>query len=536
MSIRRAAWREGSGTGWHEDLIWYAAAIHQMKLLTPRLREFEVLVAGLIEARTSEERARHEGKMAEIARKWSDPRSLGYQSQVHGTFVRSQDWPSHNGGRALWQECAHNHWFFLPWHRAYLLEFENVARAHIAELGGPADTWALPYWNYSDYRTRRIAAELPRPLRGTTLPDGVQVPGVEPDDDGRLLNPLFDPTRVMTAGPDTGATPENELWADATDALTRPHFANRQDVSSVSLGGGYLEDASQFHRADEIGMLDVQPHGSVHGQVGGNMWLFETAGLDPAFWMHHNNVDRLWETYARDLGHDYPFSTSGPPSDERRSWETQAFRFLRPDGAPVTWTAKQVIDVEVLGYSYDTTQAPQFGPITPAPPAAEIDPFGFAPGNLAPEPVAAALGVPLADAVDVPLSSGTHEDGFGFADDQVVEGTRWVLRFDGIRAMQPAPTSYLVYLGLEAGQAADSRDRTHYVGLLSLFGVHEATRDDGTSSGSGRVRFFDATFQVTSLGAGFDPLRPNVRLVPLNPGRSLAAADMSIERITLEVA
>ena len=41
-ATRRAAWREGAADGWHEDLIWYAAAIHQMRLLTPRLDEFEV--------------------------------------------------------------------------------------------------------------------------------------------------------------------------------------------------------------------------------------------------------------------------------------------------------------------------------------------------------------------------------------------------------------------------------------------------------------------------------------------------------------
>jgi tyrosinase len=536
MRTRRAAWREGSTNGWHDDLRWYAAAVHQMKLLTPGLSDFEELVNGLLEARTVAERTGHERQLAEIARGWSDPRSLGFQSQVHGTFVASGDWPSHSGRRVLWQECAHNHWFFLPWHRAYLLEFENVARAHIADLGGPADTWALPYWNYSDYRTNPNAAELPRPLRGQTLPEGVQIPGLQPDESGRLLNPLFDRTRVMTAGPATGATPQEQLWADATDALTRPHFANRQDLSSVSLGGGYLEDARQFHLANEIGMMDVQPHGSVHGQVGGNMWLFETAGLDPAFWMHHNNVDRLWETYARDLGHGYPFTTPGPPSDERRSWDTHAFRFLRPEDPPVTWTAKQVTDVEELGYTYDSTAAPQFGRVPPTSLAADIDPFGFAPGDLAPEPVAAALGVPLAGAVDVFLTSGSDDDGFGFTDEVIVDGTRWVLRFDGIRATRPAPTSYLIYLGLDADEAADPDDRTHYVGLLSLFGVHEATRDDGTSSGSGRVRFFDATFQVTSLGPGFDPLHPNVRLVPLNPGRDLAGAAMSIERITLEVA
>lgn len=533
MAVRRAAWREGSASGWHDDLVWYAAAIHQMKLATPRLDEYQELLIALLQGGPERPLSR---QMAAIARRWSDPRSLGYQSQVHATFVRSDDWPSHNGARAVWHQCAHNHWFFLPWHRAYLVEFERVAREHIRHLGGPADTWGLPYWNYSDYLAQRRALELPLPLRGAVLPDGIEIAGVEPDGQGRLLNPLFDPTRIMTAGPDTGSQPAAELWADASDALHRPHFATRQDLAAVSFGGGYLERLAQFHRAEEIGMLDAQPHGSVHNQVGGSMWLFESAGLDPAFWMHHNNIDRLWETYARELDHSYPFSSPGPPGEERSGWETHPFTFLRPDGSSSTWTAQKVTSVEDLDYDYDTIAAPQFVPVSPIPPEASIDPFGFAPDDVAPEPVAAALGVPLAGKLDVTLGAGSDDDAFGIADDAAVEGTRWVLRFDGIRAARPAPTSYQVYLGLEDGEPADASDRTHYVGLLSLFGVYEATREDGTGSGSGRSRFFDATFQVTSLGADFDPLRPALRLVPLNPGRDLAGADMSIERITLEVA
>ena len=36
--------------------------------------------------------------------------------------------------------CAHANWFFLPWHRAYLLYFEEVCRA-----ASGYDAFALPY-------------------------------------------------------------------------------------------------------------------------------------------------------------------------------------------------------------------------------------------------------------------------------------------------------------------------------------------------------------------------------------------------------
>ena len=52
------------------------------------------------------------------------------------------------------------------------------------------------------------------------------------------------------------------------------------------------------------------------------MASFFTAGLDPVFWMHHANIDRLWETYAHDLDHGYPFPQGRPASGlgrDRRS-------------------------------------------------------------------------------------------------------------------------------------------------------------------------------------------------------------------------
>jgi tyrosinase len=40
--------------------------------------------------------------------------------------------------------CPHGNWYFLPWHRAYLLAFEQICR----QLTGNND-FALPYWNWT---------------------------------------------------------------------------------------------------------------------------------------------------------------------------------------------------------------------------------------------------------------------------------------------------------------------------------------------------------------------------------------------------
>ncbi len=532
-AVRRAAWRSDTTDGWHEDLVWYAAAVHQMRLRTPGLDEFfDTLIEAFQQGALAPTLV---GRMSEIASTWSDPLGLGYHSQVHGTFVPVSQWPSVDGRPALWLECAHNHWFFLPWHRAFLLEYEAVARQHIADLEGPADTWGLPYWNYSDFDQDLGWLGLPLPTRGPRLPDGVVVPGVEAELDGSFANPLFIPVRAMQGDPDNADTD----WADATDALLRPHFANQQDTGAVSLGGGVLEEAGNqalFHdQAQEIGQLDMQPHGSVHVQVNGAMALFQTAGLDPLFWMHHCNVDRLWETYAQDLGNSYPFANGvGVGSAAHQSWVTRKFRFLRPGGGTSEWTAPELLDVTSLGYVYDTTAPPPLPPAPEPPKGSELQPFGL--DDAVPEPVASSDDVRLSGrSVEVRLRSG---DGSG--DDVPVAAfpaeARWVLRFDGIRSESPAATSFMVFLGLPDDQDSDRADVAHYGGLLSLFGVYEASQDDGTSPGDGARRQLDVTAQVHAQADTLRPMDVAVRLVPVERGSEVSPVPVSVSRLTLEFA
>ena len=347
-ATRQAAWRSGPSNGWHDDLIWYAAGVHQMRLRTPGLDDFFARLQELLQpGGFTQAKIRRAHRHRE---QWSDLFGLGYHSQIHGTFVQADRWPQINGNAALWKECAHNHWFFLPWHRAYLLEFEAVCRAHIIALEGPAE-WGLPYWNYSDFDGDSARLGMPLPLRGETLPTDVTVPGVEARADGMFPNPLWIPGRSFEGDSD----PADNSWANASTALLRHHFANQEDTGRVSFGGGVIEDATNqglFHdQTTEIGQLDASPHGSVHVRVNGAMALFETAGLDPVFWLHHCNVDRLWETYARDLAHGYPFENGvGAGTPAQQSWNDKEFWFLRADDSFVAWTAPSVLDLSFLDY------------------------------------------------------------------------------------------------------------------------------------------------------------------------------------------
>lgn len=532
---RKAAWSSAvPANGWSEDLRWYAAAIHQMKLLTPALDAYRPLAAQIapllrlqnptaVEAR---ERDRILTALASIIREWGDPRSLGYQAQVHATYMWPRSsWPVFRGQRALWHECAHGNWFFLPWHRAYLIEFEAVARAHIKDLGGPHDSWALPYWNSSDYLTTPEAATLPRALRDPLLPAGVDVAGVD-GAAGQRPNPLHEPSRTGPAM--LAAPPSIADWPDASAALLRKHYANAEDSNLVSFAGGYLEDPTHFHDATELGQVDAQPHGGGHVASGGFMRSFFTAGLDPLFWMHHANVDRLWETYAHDLGHGYPFPDGRPAGrlagEAFTSWSEREFRFLRPDGTVKGWTAPEVLDTEGegLGYRYDTIARPRFNPVGALPEGGDIDPFGFDRADFT--PVAAASDVGIADTVTLVLTGGEGEGAGEVDPDQ-----RWTVRFDGIRSQLPATTSYAVYVDLEDEGTADP---ARLLGALTLFGVFESSTAGNGDRGS--TRLFEATSVVRGLPA-FNPLAARLTLIPTDAAGDLESVGLTVERISLEV-
>ena len=499
-AVRRAAWRAGADNGWHEDLVWYAAAVHQMRLRTPGWTTSSTSWARRPAASDAHRPAHRHGHDRES---WSDPLGLGYQSQVHGTFVPIDAWPSVGGQRARWLECAHNHWFFLPWHRAYLLEYEAVARRHIADLGGPADEWGLPYWNYSDFADDPDRLGLPLPLRGASLPDDVTVPGVDARPDGSFPNPLFIPVRTMQGEPldaDPGGPTRPTL-------LLRPHYANQQDAGAVSFGGGVLEEPGNqalFHdRSREIGQLDMQPHGAVHMQVHGAMSRFQTAGLDPVFWMHHCNVDRLWETYARDLGHGYPFENGAQAGTAaHQSWVDAdlhvpaAGRVRRGvDARRSCWTSRRS--------ATPTTRRPRRRSRRPADAAAAASrgqPFGL--DVPVPEPVSAAAEVVLARrTTEVRLGGGDA----GRPSDDRRPRSRPRRGGCALRRHPQRVAGADLVPGLPRTGGRRRRrsreDAAHYVGLLSLFGVYEASRDDGTSPGDGQRRQLDVTAQVRAQAA-----------------------------------
>ena len=215
-----------------------------------------------------------------------DPIGWLAQAHIHGT-------------RAGFNKCQHGSWFFTPWHRSYLYYFEQI----VASLSGNSN-FALPYWDWS--RTNRI-----------------------PDAFWGVGNPLLDTTRTRVQNSQITSS-------DLTEFVGVDKVNSILDNADFSSFGG---DASG------VGALEVTPHNFIHRWVGGDMRQGDSP-LDPLFWCHHCNVDRLYSEWLLRDGHSAP---------NDNAWRTRAFNdFFTPAGMPTggTLTAESTLDTRNLGYVY----------------------------------------------------------------------------------------------------------------------------------------------------------------------------------------
>ena len=270
------------------------------------------------------------------SRQFSDPTSWSFQAAVHGYF-NGGPWPalvSPPQRNRLWQQCQHQTWFFLPWHRGYLTCFEAIVAKTVRELGGPAD-WALPYWNYSSGGAN--ARKLPRAFLGR--------------DTGGRPNPLWSPRR-----PQFDQNPDYQVPAGITNtgpALAVRFFAGRSDGGSPGFGGpqtDFMHYGGQLNLPS--GALESQPHNLIHDALGGLMGNPDTAALDPIFWLHHCNIDRLWQVWLNRQG--------GRANPDVARWLTGTrFRLHDQNGRPYDFTSSQMTDTRRVlhGFVYDDPDA-----------------------------------------------------------------------------------------------------------------------------------------------------------------------------------
>ena len=403
-----------------------------------------------------------------------DPLSWRYQAAIHGfPGVDSVSDPR------LFGACRHFSWYFLAWHRIYLFFFERMVQLHAED-----PTWSLPYWDYT--KTNDDDSRV--------LPERFRSP--------RSGNPLFTDKRRPVFNDETNAVPMPfDPFCDARPALASPEFTADPANAGTTFGGGMVQDVVHTSVG---GVLENIPHGQVHMLVGGTNpfgWMsrFETAGLDPIFWLHHANLDRLWDVWIGIWG------TAALPTDD--AFLDHEFEFFDNDGSRVSRRIGDILVSEDLGYVYESTDPPEG---TPVPERAAVADGGREEFRVAePELVAASEGVDLSRRSTVPVVGDP-------ASRRRLESApaHWYLRVENVTGESPNAVAYEVYLDLP-DDSAPLEHPDHRAGSVSSFGVPEATRRGSEHGGAGLTHVFDITDVVNRLG-DWDPATASVTVVPVD--------------------
>jgi hypothetical protein len=421
----------------------------------------------------------------------TNPTSWTYLSAVHGTTASVPP-------GAVWNQCQHGSWWFLPWHRMYIYYFERIIRAEVIKAGGPSD-WALPFWDYE----QGGHASLPPAFRQPTMPDGT-------------ANPLFVTQR--SGGMNAGA----QLPSSATSSAAAMAFTAFTPPPSPGFGGG---KTSPQHFFGATGELEFTPHNIVHSLIGGWMGDPDRAASDPIFWLHHCNIDRLWEVWLKKAG--------GRANPTDAQWRTTPFTFHDEAGAQVQLTATDILNTAAqLGYTYQGVTAGAVASLGVAEGADE----GQVADEVQPDMVGASERPTVlmgADAtVDIVIDQRTLTERAVSAADTIATPARVYLSIEDVEAERNPETGYEVYISVPDKPGAVPQ----YIGNVSFFGIQHLSgaRGSGDDASHGFRRVFDITKGVEALrrlGVWDDSLvrvsfRPVSLIMPPSAEEAMSAADV----------
>jgi tyrosinase len=301
-------------------------------------------------------------------------------------------------------DCPHGNWWFYVWHRGYTGYFEQTIRA---VSGNPGFT--LPYWDWT--RLPRIPAGMFDGVLDPTnaayrrytfnlevFTDAIKAPLL------RYWNALLPTQRAQLQL--RGYATFDDMWNDmrafnaktniasAGDIAFAPTFAARYLTrTNPNLDGKALADvapdvvrdglkpirftdpvvANSFtsvratsHNVPPAGrgafsMLEGLPHNNVHNYIGGagpldygpygNM-TNNLSPIDPIFFLHHSNMDRLWDSWTRkQIRIGQPILPTDPAV--RAQLENEPFLFFVDGNARYVTNGRAGMYLHTTAFDYD---------------------------------------------------------------------------------------------------------------------------------------------------------------------------------------
>ncbi|CAM1501394.1 Fc.00g105560.m01.CDS01 [Cosmosporella sp. VM-42] len=275
-------------------------------------------------------------------------------------------------GSSDWQGyCPHGEDIFLPWHRPYLLLFEQrlvetatklasqYPQKYRAQYTAAASSLRAPYWDWAagpSVPPATIPAKMAvKVAQGTGL-QTIQV-------DNPLATYKFPKSAVTGAFGPFDSQDRAQIYR-CPSPQSYPGSAN--NLLSQSPYKQWVYDAftytttfKEFASTSSSGISLEQIHNNIHwdGACGGQFLDADFAGFDPLFMLHHANVDRLWTywqfirpTEALFAGSYRGLSRFSTPDGTSISTNSPLQPFFTQGGG--FHTPKSVQSIKSFGYTY----------------------------------------------------------------------------------------------------------------------------------------------------------------------------------------
>jgi hypothetical protein len=271
------------------------------------------------------------------------------------------------------------------------------------------------------------------------------------------------------------------------------------------------------------------PHSAIHGGIGGWMGSVPTAAQDPIFWLHHCNIDRLWNRWLAAGG-----GRANPPASDT-VWHNTKFTFFDEFGEQVQMTGAELLNPNVCGCRscYDDETVFTIWPIlTERLRLVEIQ-IGYYKKPLVLDARRLRFEIELNDkaraAFERSLRTAKPEEEMQFK-----------LNFEGLKVERPIDFFYEVYLNLPDNTQDPNYTMESYAGNLAFFGAEQTHAKHGEKTElkfnvniSGAVKRLRALQQQRTLSVTLVPSALESRDGKRLPVRS--DARITVDQVILSV-
>nr|WMP39873.1 polyphenol oxidase B [Capsicum annuum] len=425
----------------------------------------------------------------------SNPLGFKQQANIHCAYCNGA---YIIGGKEL---QVHNSWLFFPFHRWYLYFYERILGTLIDD-----PTFALPYWNWDHPKGMRLPPMFSR--KGTALYD-------ERRNQTAIANGA-----VMDLGSygDEVQTTELQKMTNNLTLMYRQMVTNAP-CPLLFFGAPYVLG----NNVEAPGTIENIPHipvhiwvGTVRGSTlpgggtsyGEDMGNFYSAGLDPVFYCHHGNVDRMWNEWKAIGGKRRDLS--------QKDWLNSEFFFYDEHKNPYRVKVRDCLDTKTMGYDFAPMPTPwrnfkpkrktTSGKVNTAalPPASQVFPLAKMDKN-------------ISFSIDRPATSRTQQD---------KNEQEEMLTFTGIKYDNRQYIRFDVYLNIDKNVNPDELDKAEFAGsYTSLPHVHRANETEHTAN----VTFQLAITELLEDMSLEDEKTIAVTLVPRKGGEGISVEGVKID-------